>query len=272
MLLSAFPLLLTHAFVAKKEGLTHANDPLPVRIVAIPNAVMLAVAAILLFSGLGAGSDPYRLAFVTGAACLAGTLYFLMIAAGGEGPIPVKSLAGMGYILMHVAYVMMLYFDTTVATGNPVKVFLMAGFLCSLLHLVTDIRITLAKPLHIFSRAISWACAVMTGLAGIGGILLLCMHKKLPFGLLPHLILTLSFLFIYVRALWMPRAGVLAQPDDAPARATVQTAPAVFDAETATVQPNTPTIRMGEEEGPLNLTDPTPRHRIQANQDHESED
>lgn len=252
---------------------TETAEPIPLRVGALIATLGSAVFAILLFTTLPKGGSILQIA--TAICALATTLYFLLIAAGETPPSAARGIVGMGYLTLHVLYVMVLYFQNSTAANAPIKTALLVAWLVSLLFSLVDVRLSLGRKPHPLSHALSRLAAILCGGVGLGGVLAAILGVALPYGVIPHIFLLVYTLYIIIRMLFIPKivveAPIAEEITDTPEAPLAEETsylppeekPLPQEEIEATTQSSTfyqgPRIEMGTTDEVVNLTDPAPK-------------
>lgn len=253
-------------------GEDEMREPIPLRIVALIVSLSSAVFAIFLFTTLPPSGNILQIAAAICA--LITTLYFLLVAAGERAPSAARGLAGFGYILMHVLYVMVIYFQNKTAANAPIKIAILCAWLLSLLYALADVRLSLGREPHPLTHAFARLGATIGGAVGLGGILAAICGVKLPYGILPHLFLTFYALYIIIRMIFIPKiqkqaptSGDIAEemevveaPISLPQEKEIPTTEDDSD-QTGGGFFSAPIIETHPSTEALNLTDPTPKNK-----------
>lgn len=253
-----------------RSGEGEMREPYPLRIMALVVSLASGIFAICLFTSLPPAGNAIQVA--TAISALITTLYFLLIAAGERAPSAARGLAGLGYVLMHVLYVMVIYFQNKTAANAPIKTAILTGWLCALLFALSDVRLSLGREPHPLTHTFARLGAIVGGAVGLGGILAVLFNVELPYGLYPHLFLAFYALYIIIRMLFIPKIQkqIPVSPDiteeiDAPLLPIdipeEKEAP-ITDEETADSASDyfsAPIIETHPTSEALNLTDPAPK-------------
>ncbi len=204
----------SHLWISKHEGdEADAKEPPILRILAILCAICAVIVTIVCFGDAprsAAGGNPMitpRTLGIVGVCFLFTCLYFLLVAANGDKPSVGRGITGIAVSVTHLLFTMLLYFDTHTHANAPIKVVTISAFLFSLLHMLSEVRISLGMPISPFAPTLCRITSVVLASASLLGLSNYSTWEN-GFGIWPYVYLAVLFLYIYIRGLFMPRPGL----------------------------------------------------------------